>query len=212
MKRLLPLFFILFLCASLSACGESNDKMTISSMRNKDTGAIISLGMSKTAVEDLLGEGTNFDFADLIKDNDPEAVVVGRDGYQDTIYGAAENQIMITYKNDVVVGISASAKEEGGSSNWSDKSGLAYGSSTREEMFEHYGEKEATFPGAFGEGVAENGVDYKDYYVYEYYFDALGNEKDEYSNCSYMLLISLDNSNGRIVSIGVSDATQETSP
>lgn len=215
MKRLFTLLLMVLFCIGVSACDAPKepvpvDDISITSMLNVQTGTVISLGMSQEEAEALLGEGTYLDQEAFLqqfrKDSlplyeDPVLIVNDLEVFS---YGTGKDFIVISYDNNIVDSVGTAhvyADVEPGPSNWCIKYGLTFGS-TKETMFQRYGEKETLLIGSDQDG--------KKIAMFEYYYDASGNPMDAYLDSTYMIIVGVDEESGSILSVSTLDATPES--
>lgn len=158
MKRyqmLMPLLLLLFI--GLSACTAPKqatqngaDDIAMDTMYNQKTGQALSLGMTREAVEKLLGKGTEqtplWPEGDVEAIEDPAESVTTQDDVQYMSYGDGAQLISVCYREDIVVSLFnyGNYEAEGpGPRDWALKYGLRYGDSL-ETIFDKLGEAETT--------------------------------------------------------------------
>ncbi len=220
MKKLIFASLALFLILALAACNERakptpDASIPPLSLRNSESGATISLGMAQEAVEALLGEGTPFDsHARFIKQmeaergDDEEWLFAGAKvapyPFEDFSYGKAENYIEICYLDGEVQAFSLSTEifglAEMKRSNWQDCHGISLNVSA-DLLRESYGE---------GYEIATKDDDGIQYAVLEYYFDPEAAPMEEYQNSAFMLLFFINETDGKILTLHVSDVSQKS--
>lgn len=207
--RLLLIFlFVAMLGMALTAC-ETNEPIQFDFVQNSETGATISLGMSRADAEDFLGEGTPFERekrSPLLNENgEPYGEILefpNEDSPLRLLYGVAENRIMVIYENDRVVGMTAShgfAEDGSSPSNWSLPCGLACGDS-KEDMIACYGAKETDLVGSRADGLK--------ILFYDYYFDSSGYPTDDLDRSFGVIGIALDQINETILTVGTYYVTE----
>lgn len=198
MKRILACVLVGALCVSLAACNAGKKVRTDLSLRNQETDAVLTLGMSKEGVEKLLGSGQQVN------------QIVGQDAttneepYATVRYGTEANEIYVIYDNNVTaVGLSfraffTSEADLDYASNWRLPNGITCGSSL-EAVFTQYGEQEDSGPNAQGEldDPANQLIQ-----LFRYYFDASGQVEEPQEDSSHLVFLA-NGQNKKVYAISV---------
>lgn len=211
MKQTISFLLVFLLCGALAACGtakpsveDSVNSMDVSSMYNQETGKTVSLGMTKKAVEKILGKGKMQEQLPLSMEPLYEEDTAFSDSDVTYVsYGTGEDLLTVSYRENQAMVLSNAGNFQGvkpGPSHWCVKYGLSYGSSL-EDILEKYGQTES-YPLAPSPEQAKEGqgaldtpnVSWKEPVLVTYFFDQRGkpleNGGDE--KARYQLLFFVD--------------------
>lgn len=133
-KKLSALALALLLALTLTACGGSPTEEIQGVLTNQETGAALSLGMTKEEVETALGETKTGPVEPPEESNALKA----------TIYGKDDNKICVVFNNaDCVEQLIVQQEEDNTTSNWTIDGGISLGDS-KKSMEKIYGRTKNT--------------------------------------------------------------------
>ncbi len=216
-KWTLPLVFLFLL--GLGACGapkqaetKGPDQIGMDSMYNVETKQTLTLGMTRQAVEKLLGKGTEqtplFGTPEemvALQDND------ALDAVKYISYGEGKQHIVVCYKEDTMLSLFTYMNNEIGNpkpSNWVLKNGVGYGDSL-ETIFEKLGEAEVT-PLKTDRNAEEGGstmytphASWVKPVSVSYAFDKEGKPMEAFENVAYQAFLVIDEEQDGLMYYGV---------